>query len=116
MKDLTKIPNRIASGNSIVFGASDSEYGVFKVYVKGRGFIVVAGANEKGWEHISVEKTNNEKNPRVPTWEEMCSIKDMFWYPEEECIQFHPKESEYVNYSPYVLHIWRLKGGFEWEK
>lgn len=37
---------------------------------------------------------------------EMCAIKDMFFEPEEECVQFHPKKSSYVNIAQNCLHIW----------
>ena len=40
----------------------------------------------------------------------MCRVKDMFFHPEEVAVQYHPKESEYVNRHPYCLHIWRKCG------
>ena len=55
-----------------------------------------------GWAHVSVSFRN-----RVPTWDEMCEIKRMFFHPEEICVEYHPAESEYVNNMPYCLHIWR---------
>lgn len=55
-----------------------------------------------GWDHVSVSFSN-----RCPTWEEMCEVKRMFFYPEEICVQYHPAESAYVNKHPYCLHIWR---------
>lgn len=58
------------------------------------------------WEHVSVSFSG-----RDPTWAEMCEVKRMFFLPEEECIQFHPKESEYVNVHQHCLHIWRNAGG-----
>lgn len=57
-----------------------------------------------GWDHVSVSFPN-----RCPTWEEMCEIKQMFFRPDEVCVQYHPAESEYVNTHPYCLHIWRLQ-------
>lgn len=30
---------------------------------------------------------------------------------EEECVQFHSKESEYVNLHPHCLHMWRNQSG-----
>jgi hypothetical protein len=57
------------------------------------------------WEHVSV---STEK--RCPSWKEMCWVKDLF-FDEQECVvQFHPPKSEYVNYHPNVLHLWRLSG------
>lgn len=58
----------------------------------------------EGWEHVSV---NYKK--RMPTWEEMCKVKEMFWNDDETVVQFHPKKSEYVNVHPYCLHLWRKK-------
>jgi hypothetical protein len=59
------------------------------------------------WEHVSVSVP---KRTRVPNWREMCHVKDAFW-DEEDCVaQFHPPKSDYVNYHPYVLHLWRPVG------
>lgn len=58
-----------------------------------------------GWEHVSCSYFR-----RCPTWEEMCKIKDLFFYPEEVAVQYHPRHSEYKNLHPYCLHIWRKCG------
>ena len=55
-----------------------------------------------GWEHVSIDGKN-----RTPTWDEMCSIKDMFFSDDECCVQYHPPKSEYVNNAPHCLHIWK---------
>lgn len=54
------------------------------------------------WEHVSVSYNN-----RCPTWDEMCMVKDMFFYETECAIQFHPVKKDYVNIHPYCLHLWR---------
>lgn len=64
---------------------------------------VVFGFNENGWEHISVSPYKG----KLPTWDDMCEIKDMFWEDEEAVIQIHPKKSEYVNIVDNCLHLWR---------
>lgn len=64
---------------------------------------VVFSYDENGWEHVSVSPYNG----KMPTWEEMCEIKDIFWNDEEEVIQIHPKKSEYVNMMENCLHLWR---------
>jgi hypothetical protein len=74
--------------------------------------IVASGADDddvaaEGWEHVSVSVKR-----RVPNWQEMCFVKDLFWFEEECVVQFHPPKSEYVNNHPYVLHLWRHKDGF----
>ena len=55
-----------------------------------------------GWEHVSIDGKN-----RTPSWDEMCSIKDMFFSDDECCVQYHPPKSEYVNNIPHCLHIWK---------
>lgn len=57
------------------------------------------------WEHVSVSTP-----VRVPTWEEMCWVKDQFWLPEELVLQFHPPHSRYVNIAKNCLHLWRPVG------
>ena len=59
-----------------------------------------------GWEHVSVHVIDGRKM-HAPTWSEMCYIKDIFWDPEDVVIQYHPRESEYVNNHPHTLHLWR---------
>lgn len=78
----------------------------------GMGFIYLNGIKAKpanvvwsnglGWEHVSV---SFEK--RVPTWDEMCKIKELFWNDDETVVQYHPKKTEYVNIHPYCLHLWK---------
>ena len=67
---------------------------------------VVVGRNENGWEHVSIELYAR----RLPTWEEMCYIKGVFWDDEEEVVQIHPKKSHYVNLTE-ALHLWRPING-----
>lgn len=88
----------------------DDHTGAFRVHVCGRSFNVIASIDglpgEPQYEHVSVTPAS-DKAKRCPTWEEMCAIKDLFFNPEEECVQFHPAKSRYVNVHPYCLHIWR---------
>lgn len=55
------------------------------------------------WDHVSVTVDAE----RCPTWEEMCEVKDLFFWPAECVVQYHPPKSEYRNYHPYCLHLWR---------
>ena len=66
-----------------------------------RGHVVV-GWNEGGFEHVSIELMAK----RLPTWEEMCYIKQLFWDDEEMVVQIHPRKSQYVNLTD-ALHLWR---------
>lgn len=45
------------------------------------------GTVMEDWEHVSVSPYRKK---RIPTWEEMCFIKDIFWDPEETVIQCQP--------------------------
>lgn len=80
-------------------------FDAFIVKVMGNEYHVVASIEPKQ-EHISITLKTKK---RIPTWEEMKAIKDIFFYDEEECYQVFPKKSEYVNIHPYCMHIWRNK-------
>jgi hypothetical protein len=61
-----------------------------------------------GWEHVSVSTRR-----RIPNWQEMCYVKDLFWAPEECVVQFHVPKSAWISNHPYCLHMWRwAKGEF----
>lgn len=68
---------------------------------------VIWGDDENGWEHVSISP---KKKTKIPTWNDMCQLKDAFFYEEEEVLQLHPKKSEYVNVKENVLHLWKPKG------
>lgn len=63
-----------------------------------------------GWEHVSVCALNDRGRVRTPTWKEMAFVKMMHWDAEDVVVQFHPRQSEYVNCHPHVLHLWRAVG------
>jgi hypothetical protein len=73
------------------------------------GELRVIAADGDGWEHVSISLAN-----RVPNWEEMCQMKNLFWDKEDCVIQFHPPQNVYVNNHHNVLHLWR-KIGSEFE-
>ena len=59
------------------------------------------------WEHVSVHAHRANGQQRTPTWKEMCYVKRLCWDAEDVVMQLHPRESEYVNCHPNVLHLWR---------
>lgn len=75
--------------------------GAFLIMYGNKRLRVICGCGE-GWDHVSVSLRH-----RTPTWEEMNFIKNLFFEKEETAFQFHPAESEYVNFHKNVLHIWR---------
>lgn len=104
MKNLTTLEKyRLRDKEIELYGISgDSGNGIFKVFVNGKSFWCIA-SNGGGWEHVSVSRPNG----KLPTWEEMCGIKDIFFEEEEVVVQYHPKKSEYVNLHEGCLHLWR---------
>lgn len=65
------------------------------------------GAPAPAWEHVSISIIDGD---RLPTWDEMCFVKNLFWGEEDCVLQFHPPKSDYVNYRWQVLHLWRPIG------
>lgn len=66
------------------------------------------------WEHVSVKFCGTTN--KTLSWEVMCQVKDVFWLPEEEVHQIHPKASEYLHgvgriYD--ILHLYRPVGGWK---
>ena len=57
-----------------------------------------------GWKHASVSPYAKRI---LPTWNDMCRIKEMCWNDNEAVIQIHPAKSEYVNNVGNCLHLWR---------
>ena len=88
MKNLNELnKNRIK-----MFGYDgDESNGAFKFRIKGNDYLVIA-SNGGGWEHVSVSCIS-----RVPSWEIMCEIKDMFFNEDEVVMQLHPAKKDYIN-------------------
>lgn len=63
------------------------------------------------WEHVSVHAFRgggvHTRQLRTPTWKEMTYVKRVCWDGDDVVMQLHPRESEYVNNHPHVLHLWR---------
>lgn len=95
--------HRVTSGP---FGSSytDGNNGLFFIpYCSHELKVIVSDGG--GWDHVSVSLPN-----RCPNWEEMAFIKRLFFRDDETVIQFHPKESEYVNRCNTCLHMWKKQG------
>ena len=67
--------------------------------------LAVDAHEESVWEHVSVSTSR-----RVPNWQEMCFVKNLFWSEDEWVVQFHPAKVDYVNMHPFTLHLWRTVG------
>lgn len=95
-EELRGIPELLILENTPIGGMGYIRYGSLK------NSSVVWSRDQGGFDHVSICPTK-----RTPSWEEMCKVKDIFFYDEEECYQVFPKKSEYVNIMENCLHIWR---------
>ena len=68
---------------------------------------VIWSENEDGMEHVSISP---KKKLRIPTWDDMCVLKETFFRDSEEAYEIHPKKSEYVNMVENCLHLWKPIG------
>lgn len=86
-------------GNNGAFDIASPEPGWRLAFVTSDG---------ESWEHVSIHAYNVIRTKqRTPTWKEMSYIKRLCWDGDDVVMQLHPRESEYVNCHPYVLHLWR---------
>lgn len=69
------------------------------------GLRVIASASleEDGqwWLHVSASRQS-----RMPTWNDLRRAKDIFVGPNVAAIQVLPKQEDWVNINPFVLHLW----------
>lgn len=119
-----KVPEQFRSSVGIgVFGRPGEPHGAFVCESPDKGRVtktmltIIASAGDPSigveWEHVSAKASKNiggKVKYMIPTWDEMCYVKSLFWDPEDCVMQLHPPESEYVNYNEAVLHLWRPIG------
>ena len=70
---------------------------------KGSFVVIMTGAIEndrKRWLHVSVARLD-----KLPEWELLKEVKQIFIGCERQAIQVLPKETEYTNLHPYCLHL-----------
>lgn len=89
--------------NNLIICEAGTDGGCGELYL-GKVVGSVVWSNGGGWEHVSFAPYNRRV---LPSWHDMCRIKDMFFYEEETVVQYHPAKSEYVNNVPNCLHLWR---------
>lgn len=101
--------SRVRSG---MFASQDSDgfNGCFYLEINGVPVKVIA-SDCLGWQHVSVSLCST--SIFTPSWNVMCKIKDLFWDETDTVIQIHPAKSEYVNFHPGCLHLWRCTDGRE---
>jgi len=107
MRNLLELQNYKGDKVKINPFSNSSDYGRFKITLPSGEICFAIADNDifgKGWEHVSVNLSN-----RCLTWDEMCIIKDLFFYDNEVAMQLHPAKENYINIFPYCLHLWRPK-------
>jgi hypothetical protein len=81
--------------------------------------LFIQASDGLGWEHVSVHAYKIIRGKRgrpnrrvmfIPTWSEMCYLKDIFWDEDDLVVQYHPPKEHYVNNHSFVLHLWRPVG------
>ena len=80
--------------------AGDPENGWFQIME-----FSVCVSSGKGWDHVSVSRPD-----RVPTWNEMESLRLMFFGPDSTVMQLHVPRTDHINVHPHCLHLWRPQG------
>lgn len=104
MKQIENIKKNLPYAKKIAINTYSSEVTIGKY----KGSVVFSN-NERGYEHVSFRPYNG----KLPDWDAMCELKDMFFDDEEEAYQIMPKKSEYVNMVDNCLHLWRPHNGLE---
>lgn len=99
MRDIEEI-KRILQGHTIEEG-EDGLRGMYSTRGVTYCYIFSYGG---GWEHVSISIKSSRK---LPTWDEMCMFKDIFFKDTETVVQYHLAKVDYVNNHEYVLHLWR---------
>ena len=99
-----KTLDEIKKETGIVLRIVGEDGGSGIIYKSGKPYGSVIWSNGGGWEHVSIAPFNSRL---VPSWDDMCNLKDMFFHDDEVAVQYHPVKSEYVNNVSNCLHLWR---------
>jgi len=55
----------------------------------------------KTWLHVSLSRKS-----RIPTYEDMCEVKDVFVGRDRQALQIFVPASKHINIHKYCLHLW----------
>lgn len=66
------------------------------------GSVRVICSDGDGWDHVSVSRVD-----RIPSYEEMCMVKALFFGDEETVMQLPVRSDEHINHHPNCLHLRR---------
>jgi hypothetical protein len=87
---------------------NDPRVGLFYLSIDGVHVISSALVEEDGkrWQHVSLSR-----HERLPSWEDVRRVKDLFIGKDKLAIQVLPREADYYNYHPHCLHLWHCLDG-----
>lgn len=79
-----------------------------RIFVKAPHKVLLSDEYYDGawWTHLSIST-----QVAIPSWEALREAKDTFIGRDRKAIQVLPPASEYVNFHPFVLHLWSLLSG-----
>ena len=94
---------RIKDRVSYAYGEPGCDLGgAFCVSGKGGAKLNVIASSGEGWDHVSVSLPH-----RCPTWDEMETVKRLFFKPDETAMQLHVPVAAHISVHTYCLHLWR---------
>lgn len=59
-----------------------------------------------GWYHASISPY---KKRIMPSYDDMCQLKEIFWRDDEDAIHVYPRKENHVNNVENCLHLWSCK-------
>lgn len=96
LEEITKIPRLIVQETGL-----DGGRGIIHMP---RWVGSVVWSNSGGWDHVSIAPA---KRNIMPSWDDMCLLKNLFFNEDEVVIQYHPAKKDYVNNLSNCLHLWK---------
>lgn len=61
---------------------------------------------DRVWLHVSLSRPHS-----MPTYENMCDVKELFIGPDRRAYQIFAERSQHVNIHQYCLHLWCVVEG-----
>jgi hypothetical protein len=103
MKEIKKPPRAILPANWSEIKPPDPLQRAYRRF--GTLAVIVTDEIHDGllWRHASCSHPDH-----LPSWEDLREVKDLFVGRNMKAIQVFPRQAEYVNIHPFVLHLWGL--------
>lgn len=76
---------------------------IYKNNISGMAVILSEDTMQDGKKYLHVSCSFKD---RLPTWDDLKEVKNIFIGDEKVAYQVLPRQSEYINLMPYCLHLW----------